>query len=190
MIENEKIEEMMMELDEKCENTKTALERDYGAIRTGRANPHILDRIEVEAYGGMSKLIELGNVSALDAKCLQINLWDKSLLKAVEKAILQSNIGLNPSNDGNVIRLVFPDMTEERRKELVKQAKKMGEEAKVAVRNHRREAMDVIKKLKTAKEISEDEAAGCEADVEKVISGIMTKVEAVIAAKEKELLTV
>ena len=190
MIENEKIEEMMMELEEKCENTKTALERDYGAIRTGRANPHILDRLEVEAYGGMSKLIELGNVSALDAKCLQISLWDKSLLKAVEKAILQSNIGLNPSNDGNVIRLVFPDMTEERRKELVKQAKKMGEEAKVAVRNHRREAMDIIKKMKTAKEISEDEAAGCEADVEKVVSGSMAKVEAVIAAKEKDLLTV
>ena len=190
MIENERIEEMMMELEEKCENTRTALERDYGAIRTGRANPHILDRIEVEAYGGMSKLIDLGNVSALDAKCLQINLWDKSLLKAVEKAILQSNIGLNPSNDGNVIRLVFPDMTEERRKELVKQAKKMGEEAKVAIRNHRREAMDIIKKMKTGKEISEDEASGCEADVEKTISGFMTKVEAVIAAKEKELLTV
>ena len=92
MIENEKIEEMMFELEEKCENTLNALERDYGAIRTGRANPRILDRLEVEAYGGMSKLVELGNVSALDAKCLQISLWDKSLLKAVEKAILQSNI--------------------------------------------------------------------------------------------------
>jgi ribosome recycling factor len=190
MIENEKIEEMMMELEEKCENTLNALERDYGAIRTGRANPRILDRLEVEAYGGMSKLVELGNVSALDAKCLQISLWDKSLLKAVEKAILQSNIGLTPSNDGNVIRLVFPDMTEERRRELVKQAKKMGEETKVAVRNHRREGMDVIKKMKTAKEISEDEASNCEADVEKAISGYMTKVEAVIAAKEKELMSV
>ena len=190
MLENEKIEEMMFELEEKCENTLNALERDYGAIRTGRANPRILDRLEVEAYGGMSKLVELGNVSALDAKCLQISLWDKSLLKAVEKAILQSNIGLTPSNDGNVIRLVFPDMTEERRRELVKQAKKMGEETKVAVRNHRREGMDVIKKMKTAKEISEDEASGCEADVEKVISGYMTKVEAVIAAKEKELMSV
>ena len=92
MIENEKIEEMMLELEEKAENTLTALDREYGAIRTGRANPRILDRLEVEAYGGMSKLIELGNVSALDAKCLQISLWDKSLLKAVEKAILQSNI--------------------------------------------------------------------------------------------------
>ena len=190
MIDNEKIEEMMLELEEKCENSINALDRDYGAIRTGRANPRILDRLEVEAYGGMSKLIELGNVSALDAKCLQISLWDKSLLKAVEKAILQSNIGLTPSNDGNVIRLVFPDMTEERRRELVKQAKKMGEETKVAVRNHRREGMDVIKKMKTAKEISEDEASGCEADVEKAISGYMTKVEAVIAAKEKELMSV
>ena len=190
MIENEKVEEMMLELEEKSENTIKALENDYGAIRTGRANPHILDRLEVEAYGGMSKLIELGNVSALDAKCLQISLWDKSLLKAVEKAILQSNIGLTPSNDGNVIRLVFPDMTEERRRELVKQAKKMGEESKVAVRNHRREAMDIIKKMKTGKELSEDEAAGCEADVEKTISGYMSKLEEIISAKEKELMSV
>ena len=190
MIENEKIEEMMMELEEKSENTIKALESDYGALRTGRANPKILDKIEVEAYGGMSKLIELGNVSALDARCLQINLWDKSLLKAVEKAILQSNIGLTPSNDGQVIRLVFPVMTEERRKELVKQAKKTGEDAKVAIRNHRREAMDVLKKMKTAKELSEDEVAACEADVEKTVAGYMTKVEAIIAAKEKELMTV
>ena len=187
MIENEKIEEMMLELEEKCENSIKALEGDYGAIRTGRANPHILDKIEVEAYGGMSKLIELGNVATLDARCLQINLWDKSLLKAVEKAILQSNIGITPTNDGNVIRLVFPVMTEERRKELAKQAKKMGEDAKVAVRNHRREAMDVIKKMKTAKELSEDEASGCEADVEKTVSGYMSTLESIISAKEKDL---
>lgn len=190
MIENEKVEEMMLELEEKAENTRNALESDYGAIRTGRANPRILDKIEVEAYGGMSKLIELGNISALDARCLQINLWDKSLLKAVEKAILQSNIGLTPSNDGQVIRLVFPVMTEERRKELVKQAKKTGEEAKVALRNHRREAMDVIKKMKTAKELSEDEAAGCEADVEKTVAGYMSKLEEIISAKEKELMSI
>ena len=190
MIENERIEEMMMELEEKGENTLKALEGDYGALRTGRANPHVLDKIEVEAYGGMSKLIELGNVSTLDARCLQINLWDKSLLKAVEKAILISNIGLTPTNDGQVIRLVFPVMTEERRKELVKQAKKMGEDAKVAIRNHRREGMDLIKKLKTAKEISEDEASGCEADVEKMISGYMTRLESIISAKEKELMSI
>lgn len=190
MIENEKVEEMMMELEEKASNTIDALENEYGALRTGRANPRILDRIEVEAYGGMSKLIELGNVSALDARCLQINLWDKSLLKAVEKAILQSNIGLTPTNDGQVIRLVFPVMTEERRKELVKQAKKMGEDSKVAMRNHRREAMEIIKKMKTAKELSEDEASGCEADIEKTVSGYMTKLEAVIASKEKELMSI
>ena len=190
MIENEKVEEMMLELEDKSERTINALESDYGAIRTGRANPKILDKIEVEAYGGMSKLIELGNVSALDARCLQINLWDKSLLKAVEKAILQSNIGLTPTNDGNVIRLVFPVMTEERRKELAKQAKKMGEDAKVAIRNHRREAMDVLKKMKTAKELSEDEIASCEADVEKAISATMGKLENIISAKEKELMSI
>ena len=101
MIENEKIEEMQFELEEKCENTIKALEGDYGALRTGRANPNILNKIEAEAYGGMSKLIELGNISALDARTLQINLWDKSLLKSVEKAILQSNIGITPVNNGN-----------------------------------------------------------------------------------------
>ena len=190
MIENEKIEEMTFELEEKAENTLTALDREYGAIRTGRANPRILDRLEVEAYGGMSKLIELGNVSALDARCLQINLWDKSLLKAVEKAILQSNLGLTPTNDGQVIRIVFPVMTEERRRELVKQIKKMGEDAKVAIRNHRREAMDVLKKMKTAKELSEDEVSSCEADVEKTVSAMMARLESIIAAKEKDLMSI
>lgn len=190
MIENEKVEEALLELEEKTEKTVGVLESEYSAIRAGRANPHVLDRIEVEAYGGMSKLVELGNISALDARCLQISLWDKSLLKNVEKAILQSNIGLTPTNDGKVIRIVFPMMTEERRKELVKQIKKMGEESKVAIRNSRRDAMDVIKKMKTAKELSEDDASACEAEIEKVISAVMTKLESVIAAKEKDLLTV
>ncbi len=190
MIENEKIEEMMLDLEERQEKTLNALENEYMGIRAGRANPHILDRIDVEAYGGMSKLVELGNVSALDARCLQINLWDKSLLKAVEKAILQSNIGITPTNDGNVIRLVFPVMTEERRKELVKQIKKIGEDAKVAIRNGRRDAMDVIKKMKTAKELSEDEAAGCEADVEKEVTAAMGKLDNIVAAKEKELMSI
>ncbi len=190
MIENEKVEEIMFELEERAEKTLNSLEGEYSSIRAGRANPHIFDRIEVEAYGGMSKLIELGNISALDARCLQINLWDKSLLKAVEKAILQSNIGLNPTNDGNVIRVVFPVMTEERRKELVKQIKRLGEDAKVAVRNGRRDAMDALKKMKTAKEISEDEHSLCEADVEKAVSGTMAKLETIISAKEKELMSI
>lgn len=190
MIENEKIEEMMLELEDASERAIDSLEGEYSAIRAGRANPHILDRIEVEAYGGMSKLIELGNVSALDARCLQISLWDKSLLKAVEKAILQSNLGLTPTNDGKVIRIVFPVMTEERRKELVKQIKKMGEEAKVALRNNRRDAMDVLKKMKTNKEFSEDDFSACEADVEKAVSSAMGKLEGVISAKEKELMSI
>lgn len=190
MIENEKVEELMLELDDKLEKTISVLEGEYTAIRAGRANPHVLDRVEVEAYGGMSKLIELGNISALDARCLQISVWDKSLLKAVEKAILQSNLGLTPTNDGNVIRIVFPVMTEERRKELVKQIKKMGEETKVEIRNARRNAMDVIKKMKTAKELSEDEAAACEADAEKSVTSAMTKLDAIIAAKEKDLMSI
>ena len=190
MIENEKVEELMLELDDKLEKTISVLEGEYTAIRAGRANPHVLDRVEVEAYGGMSKLIELGNVSALDARCLQISVWDKSLLKAVEKAILQSNLGLTPTNDGNVIRIVFPVMTEERRKELVKQIKKMGEEAKVALRNNRRDAMDVLKKMKTNKEFSEDDFSACEADVEKAVSSAIGKLEGVISAKEKELMSI
>ena len=190
MIENEKIEEMMLELEDAADRAIDSLEGDYSAIRAGRANPHILDRIEVEAYGGMSKLIELGNVSALDARCLQISLWDKSLLKAVEKAILQSNLGLTPTNDGKVIRIVFPVMTEERRKELVKQIKKMGEETKVEIRNARRTAMDVIKKMKTAKELSEDESAACETDVEKSVTSAMAKLDSIIAAKEKDLMSI
>ena len=190
MIENEMVEELFLVLEDKLEKTVNVLKDEYSAIRAGRANPHILDKLQVEAYGGMSPLNQLGNVSALDARCLQINLWDKSLLKAVEKAILPSNIGLTPSNDGQVIRLVFPVMTEERRKELVKQAKKTGEDAKVALRNHRREAMDVLKKMKTAKELSEDEVADCEADVEKAVSGYMSTVESIISSKEKELMSI
>lgn len=190
MIENEKVEETMLELEDRLEKTISVLEEEYSVIRAGRANPHVLDRVEVEAYGGMSKLIELGNVTALDARCLQISVWDKSLLKAVEKAILQSNIGLTPTNDGNVIRLVFPMMTEERRKELVKQIRKMGEDTKVALRNSRRDALETFKKMKTAKELSEDDFSACEADVEKQMTGAMGKLDKIIAAKEKELMSI
>lgn len=190
MIDNEMVEELFLILEDKLEKTVNVLKDEYAAIRAGRANPRILDKLQVEAYGGMSPLNQLGNVSALDARCLMISPWDKTLLKAIEKAILQSNLGLNPTNDGNVIRLVFPELTEERRRELVKQIKKMGEDAKVAARNNRREAMDGIKKMKTNKELSEDEAAGCEADVEKSVSKCMEEIEKAISAKEKELMTV
>lgn len=190
IIENEKIQETFLELEEKCEKSIAALEEDYAGIRAGRANPHILDKLMVEAYGGMSRLQELGNVNVQDARNLVITLWDKSLLKAVEKAILKSNIGVTPTNDGKTIRLTFPELTEETRRDLVKRCKKMGEDSKVAIRNNRRDAMDVVKKLKTAKEISEDEAALSEDEVEKTVKKYMDKLDQVIAAKEKDIMTI
>jgi ribosome recycling factor len=189
-MENEQLEELFLVLEDKLDKTVDVLREEFATIRAGRANPHILDKLQVEAYGGMSPLNQLGNVSALDARCLCISPWDKSLLKAIEKAILASNLGLNPSNDGNVIRLVFPELTEERRRDLVKQIKKLGEDAKVAVRNNRREAMDGIKKLKTNKAISEDEASNAEADVEKTVQKSVEEIDKAVSAKEKELMTI
>jgi len=190
MIENEKIEEMLLELGDKCEKSIKSLEDEYSGIRAGRANPHILDKITVEAYGGMSKLVEIGNVNVEDARNLVITVWDNSLLKAVEKAILQSNIGITPTNNGKNIRLTFPEMTEETRKDLVKRCKKIGEDGKVAIRNIRRDSLDVVKKMKNAKELSEDEASLAEADVEKEIKNYMDQVEKVIANKEKDIMTI
>ena len=124
MIENEQVEEIFLILEDKLDKTIGVLQDEFAAVRAGRANPHILDKIQVEAYGGTSPLNQLGNIAAVDARCLVVSPWDKSLLKSIEKAILASNIGLTPTNDGNVIRLVFPELTEERRKDLVKQVKR------------------------------------------------------------------
>ena len=190
MIENEKAEEIFLVLDDKLEKTLNVLKDELASIRAGRANPHILDKLQVEAYGGTSPLNQLGNVSVADARCLVISPWDKSLLKSIEKAILASNIGLTPSNDGNVIRLVFPELTEERRRDLVKQVKRTGEDTKIAIRNNRREAMEGVKKLKNGKEISEDEAKNLEADIEDSIAKSVAEVDKLVSAKEKELLTV
>ena len=190
MIDNEQVQEIFLVLEDKLEKTVNVLKEGFAVVRAGRANPHILDKIQAEAYGGMSPLNQLGNISAVDARCLVVSPWDKSLLKSIEKAILAANIGLTPTNDGNVIRLVFPELTEERRKELVKQVKRMGEEAKVAARNVRREAMDALKKMKAAKELSEDESKNCEQDVEKKVAACIEEIDKAAAAKEKELLTV
>ena len=189
-MENEILEEIFLTLEDKLEKAVNVLKSDYASIRAGRANPHVLDKLQVEAYGGMSPLQQLGNVSVADARCLVISPWDKSLLKSIEKAIQGSDIGINPTNDGNVIRLVFPELTEERRRDLVKQVKKMGEDSKVAARNIRREAMDGIKKLKTGKEISEDLATNSEQDVEKQVVKCIEEIDKAVAAKEKELLTI
>ena len=190
MVENEKVEEMFLTLEDKLEKTVSVLREEFSNIRAGRANPHVLDKIQVDYYGAMTPINQVGNIAVADAKCLVISPWDTSLLKGIEKAILQSNIGLNPTNDGKVIRLIFPDLTEERRRDIAKQIKALSEEAKVAVRNVRRESMDVLKKLKNGKEISEDECAGCEKDVEKSVSKAIEQIDKATAEKEREFMSV
>lgn len=186
----EKIEMILLENDEKCEKTVSVFKSDLVQVRVGRANPHVLDRVTVDYYGTPSPINQVGNLSVVDGQCLVVAPWDKSLLKAVEKAILQANIGLTPTNDGNVIRLVFPALTEERRKELVKQVKKMAEDAKVAVRNIRRDTLDTLKKLKNGKEITEDELADFSDKVEKTVSSAVDKIDAAASEKEKDVMTV
>ena len=190
MVENEQVEEIILVLDDKLSKTISVLKEDYAAIRAGRANPHILDKVMVDYYGALTPVTQTANISVQEGRCLVISPWDVSILKGIEKAIQISNIGLTPTNDGKVIRLVFPDLTEERRRDLVKQTRRMGEDAKVAERNNRREAMDALKKLKADKAISEDEFAGCEKEVEKMVSEAVSQIDAVMAAKEKEIMTV
>ncbi len=186
----EKIEMLLLENDERCEKTVNVFKSELLQVRVGRANPHVLDRVTVDYYGTPSPINQVGNLSVVDGQCLVVAPWDKSLLKAVEKAILSANIGLTPTNDGNVIRLVFPALTEERRKELVKQVKKMTEDSKVAVRNVRRDTLDALKKLKNAKEITEDELADFTDTVEKAVASAIEKIEKASAEKEKDVMTV
>ena len=189
-IENEQYEIIMMDMEEKTEKTISVLKSEYANIRAGRANPHILDRVLVDYYGTPSPINQVGNISVEDARTLVISPWDASMLKVIEKQLLADNIGITPANNGKVIRLVFPILTEERRKELVKQVKKLCEDSKVAVRNIRRDAMDALKKMKVNKELSEDEHALAEKEVEKVISKAIETVEQVAVDKEKDVLTV
>lgn len=186
----EKIETILMENEERLEKTLSVFKSDLLSIRVGRANPHVLDKVMVDYYGTPTPINQVGNMSVVDGQCLVVAPWDKSLLKTVEKAILVANIGINPTNDGNVIRLIFPALTEERRKELVKQVKKMSEDAKVAARNIRRDTLDTLKKLKNGKEITEDECNDFSDTVEKSVSDIIAKIEKVTAEKEKDVMTV
>lgn len=189
-IENEKFEELMMNVMEKTDKTLSVLNSEYVSIRAGRANPHILDKVLVDYYGTPTPINQVGNLSVTEGRCLVIAPWDSSMLKVIEKQLLADNIGITPSNDGKVIRLVFPMLTEERRKELVKQVKKLAEDSKVAARNIRRDAMDALKKMKNDKELSEDEHAVCEKDVDKLISETVEKIDKLCADKEKDILTV
>ena len=175
---------------DKMDKTMEVLIADYGTIRAGRANPHVLDKIKVDYYGTPTPLQQVGNVSVPEARMIVIQPWEKSLLKAIEKAILTSELGINPTNDGNCIRLIFPEMTEDRRKEVAKDVKKKGDNAKVAVRNIRRDAIDSIKKTGKEEGISEDEIKGLEDDAQKLTDKFVAKVDAAVDAKCKEILTV
>lgn len=186
----EQVEEILLVLDDKLSKTLSVLKEDYSSVRAGRANPHILDKVTVDYYGVPTPINQTSNISVQEGRCLVIAPWDTSLLKSIEKAIQVSNIGINPTNDGKVIRLAFPQLTEERRKELSKQVKKMGEDAKVAQRNIRREALEALKKLKTDKLISEDEYASYEKEVEKSVADGISGIDSAVAAKDKEIMTV
>jgi ribosome recycling factor len=189
-IENEQYEILMMETMERTDKTVSVLNNEYVTIRAGRANPHILDKVLVDYYGTPSPINQVGNISVSEGRCLVIAPWDASMLKVIEKQLLAENLGITPANDGKVIRLVFPVLTEERRKELVKQIKKMAEDSKVAIRNIRRDSMDSLKKMKNNKELSEDEHATCEKEVDKVVSEAIDKIDKLYADKEKDILSV
>ena len=184
------MQESLQVYEDKMNKTLEVLESDYMTIRAGRANPHVLDKIKVDYYGTPTPLQQVGNINVPEARMIIIQPWEKSLLKAIEKAILTSELGINPTNDGNVIRLVFPELTEERRKELVKDVKKKCEAAKVAIRNIRRDANDFFKKQQKADEISEDDLAEAEDDIQKLTDKMIGKIDKAIEAKSKELLTV
>lgn len=186
----ERIEMIKLECEDKVNKTVSVLKESYVQIRLGRANPHVLDRVNVDFYGQPTPVAQMSNISVQEGKCLVIAPWDKSMLKNVEKAILASNVGITPTNDGSVIRLVFPDLTEERRKEISKQVRKMGEDAKVAVRNIRRDTLDTLKKMKTNKEVSEDEYTLFEKQVNDMITDGVNAVDKLQAEKEKDVMTV
>ena len=178
------------EFSRKMDRTLEHLGEDFDAVRAGRANAKVLDRISVEYYGSETPLNGVATISSPDARTLVITPWDTKLLKEIQKAIQVSDLGINPQNDGRVIRLVFPQLTEERRKDLSKQVKKYAEDAKVAMRNIRRDGMDYVKKLKKNSEITEDDQKKAEKDLQDMLDKYIKKVDAALAAKEKELMSI
>ena len=183
------MKERVKVFDEKMTKAYNHLLSEYQTIRAGRANPHVLDKIKVDYYGTPTPLQQVGNISVPEPRMLQIAPWEKSLIRAIEKAIMASDIGITPNNDGSVIRLIFPELTEERRKDLVKDVKKKGEEAKVAVRNIRRDANDAFKKL-AKEDVSEDEIKDLESEVQKLTDKYIKDIEKAVDEKSKEILTV
>lgn len=176
--------------EEKMGKSLANLEEEFAGIRAGRANPHVLDKLRVDYYGTPSPIQSVANVSVPEPRMIQIQPWEASMVKEIEKAILSSDLGINPTNDGKVIRLVFPELTEERRKELAKDIKKKGENAKVAVRNIRRDGIDYLKKLGKEEDLSEDEVKDLEDTVQKLTDEYVAKIDKAVDAKSKEILTV
>lgn len=183
------MDERLKVYDDKMRKTYEHLEGDYLGIRAGRANPHVLDKLRIDYYGTPTPIQQVGNITIPEARMIQIAPWEKSLIKAIEKAILTSDIGINPSNDGSVIRLVFPELTEERRKDLVKDVKKKAEESKVAVRNIRRDGNDAFKKL-AKEEVSEDEIKELTENLQKLTDKYTKDIDRLMDEKAKEIMTV
>ena len=176
--------------EEKMEKSIDALLNEYASIRAGRANPHVLDKIKVDYYGTPTPIQQVGNISVPEARMILIQPWEKSLIRPIEKAIQTSELGINPSNDGTVIRLVFPELTEDRRKELAKDVKKKGDGAKVAIRNIRRDAMDYVKALKKKSEITEDDQKNLEKELQDLTDKRCKEIDELTAKKDKELMAV
>ena len=182
--------ERVKPFEEKMSKTMEVLKEEYASVRAGRANPHLLDKLRVDYYGTPSTIQSVANVSVPEARIIQIQPWEAKMIKEIEKAILASDIGITPSNDGKVIRLVFPELTEERRKDLVKDIKKKAENAKVAVRNIRRDANDAIKKAAKGNEISEDEQKQIEDEIQKMTDKFVADIDKSTDAKVAEIMTV
>ena len=176
--------------EEKMQKTMKNLENEFGTIRAGRANPHVLDRITVDYYGTPTQINQVANVQVPEARMITISPWEPKMVKPIIKAIQMSDLGINPTDDGHVIRLVFPELTEERRKQLAKDVKKKGEGAKVAIRNIRRDGNDMLKKLKKSDEVSEDVIADEEEQLQKITDSFIKKVDAAVEEKTKELMTI
>ena len=184
------MDERLKVYEEKMTKSYDAMIREFTAIRAGRANPHVLDKLKVDYYGTPTPIQQVGNIPVPEPRMLQIQPWEKSLIKAIEKAIMTSDLGITPSNDGTVIRLVFPELTEERRKDLVKDIKKKGEAAKVAIRNIRRDANEVFKKQNKANEISEDDMKDLETKTQKMTDKYIADIDKAVDEKSKEIMTV
>ncbi len=184
------MDERIVRYDEKMQKTMSNLGEEFGSIRAGRANPHVLDKLKVDYYGTPTGIQQVANVSVPEPRMLLIQPWEPSMVKAIEKAILTSDLGINPTNDGKVIRLMFPELTEERRKDLAKDIKKKGEGAKVAIRNIRRDANDSFKKLAKSSDVSEDEIKELNDKVQKMTDKYIAEVDKAVEGKTKEILTV